>query len=616
MDGTRDGNMLTRVWATDKLNVSTLLGDGCHPHSPWGTSGKRTLVNEKQKLSNFKECQVLLTPIVDPIVFAAKVPSDTTAVDAECAYIGVARVTKAESEPNSLSSPPSSQFDARYILSWRIFDGQWYLLLDPEDLRTADVSPKCRMGILQRRLAFSSARVSLDHPKTLTIMDLREWGVIFGQLTLDMQTVEWESSMEEDVFHEMVYQLQRHSAFWSYSKTTPTDLLDMLKSCRIDCGPPEISLLTVRQFYHRRLSEPVMQYRFNEPVSGVAFLDALRKLNPNSRPCDIAKLSAMVSSKNIAAHLNTFARTSVDDSTLSLSKLPLSYATPRPEPTFKSPPTYGPIPSDELPTSIVRVTAHIEGQLQTFDVFPFAVIARNDIATRHVVAKDINSSRFLAIFESECGDEEYVEGYEKQYEEEVKEEGEEGEEECDAANKGHEGDKVKDYEEKGDGVKWYEKSEHGRHVEQCDSSISHIKADITMEGTISNPDRHSEEVESVVSGSSDTSKDGSHTRDDGERIVAEDEDSFDQWHLPDKEFSAYPKEKWIHVAILGSDPWQPQWLSATSWTTKTPTFTRASRLTSAQSDTISTPPSLASTSSEETENGSLEAKPISKFVGT
>ncbi|KAK3613550.1 hypothetical protein LTR56_027815, partial [Elasticomyces elasticus] len=449
MDGTRDGNMLTRVWVTDKLNVSTLLGDGCHPHSPWGTSGKRTLVNEKQKLSNFKECQVLLTPIVDPIVFAAKVPSDTTAVDAECAYIGVARVTKAESEPNSLSSPPSSQFDVRYILSWRIFDGQWYLLLDPEDLRTADVSPECRMGILQRRLAFSSARVSPDHPRTLTITDLRARGVIFGQLTPDMQSVEWESSMEEDVFHEMVYQLQRHSAFWSSSKTTPTGLLDMLKSCRIDCGPPEISLLTVRQFYHRLVSEPVMQYRFNEPVSGVAFLDALRKLNPNSRPCDIAKLSAMVSSKNIAAHLNTFARTSVDNSTLSLSKLPLGYITPRPEPTFKSPPTYGPIPSDELPTSIVSVTAQIEGYMQTFDVFPFAVITRNDIATRHVVAKDIKSSKFIAIFESEGGDEEYQEEVEEeQYEEEVEVEDEE-----DEGDQGVQGDEVKDYVEKGDGVK-------------------------------------------------------------------------------------------------------------------------------------------------------------------
>ncbi|KAK4890611.1 hypothetical protein LTR49_028722, partial [Elasticomyces elasticus] len=244
-------------------------------------------------------------------------------------------------------------FDARYILSWRIFDGQWYLLLDPEDLRTAVVSPEFRMGILQRRLAFSSARISPDHPNTLTIKDLRARGLIFGQLTPNMQSVEWESSMEEDVFHEMVYQLQRHPAFWSSSKTTPTGLLDMLKSCRIDCGPPEISLLTVRQFYHRLVSKPVMRYRFNEPVSGVMFLDALRKLNPESRPCDIAKLSAMVSSKNIAAHLDAFARTSVGESTLSLSKLPPSYTTPRPEPSFKSPPTYGPIPSDELSADFV-----------------------------------------------------------------------------------------------------------------------------------------------------------------------------------------------------------------------------------------------------------------------
>ncbi|KAK3618848.1 hypothetical protein LTR22_026213 [Elasticomyces elasticus] len=592
MDSTRHGTMLTRIWATDKLNVSTLLGDGCHPHSPWGTSGKHTLVNDEQKLSNFKECQVRLTPIVDPIVFAAKAPSDTTAVDAECAYIGVARVTKAKSEPNSLSSPPSSQFDARYILSWRTFDGLWYLVLDPEDLRTADVSPECRMGILQRRLAFSSARVSPDHPNTLTIKDLRARGLIFGQLTSNMQSVEWESSMEEDVFHEMVYQLQRHSAFWSSSKTTPAGLLDMLKSCRIDCGPPEISLLTVRQFYHRLVSKPVMRYRFDEPVSGVMFLDALRKLNPKSKPCDIAKLSAMVSSKNIAAHLNTFARTSLGDSTLSLSKLPLSYTTPRPESSFKSPPTYGPIPSYELPTSIVSMTAQIEGHVQAFDVFPFAVIARNDIATRHVVAKDIKSSKFIAIFESEGGDEEYEENIEEDNEE-------------DEGDKGDEAKDYEEYEEKGNGVEDYEGSEHGHLVEQYDSSSSHIKADHPMEGTISSLDRHSEEVESVVSGSSDASKDGSHTCDDGPRIAAEDEDCFDQWRLPDKEFSAYPNWKWIHVAILGSDPCQPQWLSATSWTTKTPNFTRASRLTSAQSDTISTPPSVASTSSEDTEKGSL-----------
>ncbi|KAK3614274.1 hypothetical protein LTR56_027362 [Elasticomyces elasticus] len=257
--------------------------------------------------------------------------------------------------------------------------------------------------------------------------------------------------------------------------------------------------------------------------------------------------------------------------------------------SFKSPPTYGPIPSDELPTSIVSVTAQIEGHVQTFDVFPFAVITRNDIATRHVVAKDIKSSKFIAIFESEGGDEEYEENIEEDNEED-------------------DGDEAKDYEEyeeKGDGVKDCEESEHGHLVEQYDSSSLHIKADHPMEGTISSLDRHSEEVESMVSGSSDASKDGSYTRNDGQRIAAEDEDCFDQWHLPDKDFSAYPNKKWIQVAILGSDPCQPQWLSATSWATKTPTFTRASRLTSAQSDTTSTPPSVASTSSEDTEKGSL-----------
>ncbi|KAK5746651.1 hypothetical protein LTR17_000667 [Elasticomyces elasticus] len=369
---------------------------------------------------------------------------------------------------------------------------------------TAAIDPRSRIGMLKDRILFTSAQVTHGDARTsLIIKETCEQGIVFGQPKQDMQ-IEWEYELEEDAFQEMLHRLLQEPMTWLLRKTTPEEALDILKSSEGD--PLELNTKTVRQFYSRRWAHG-FDYKLLRPAPKDEFMDALDRLGPFSRACDIAKLSALAKDHSSITDLNGTTRTVDADGTRTLDPLRAgfyfsnAYYHDTPLVTERGTPiTY-------LPSPFGQITAEFgDTDVQTFVIFPFATIARNGVGTQHIVAKIINSETYLAILEGHAGGD-----YLSQSEE----------------GDGQEHDAVLSDEY----VEEYNEGRGGR------------------DGRDYGPKDRSDHYH----------KYSMSRYDDDDR----EDDCWDNWYCPKCEFSAYPAARRASVVILSGKPGQENWLNPT-----------------------------------------------------
>ncbi|KAK5686890.1 hypothetical protein LTS10_001025 [Elasticomyces elasticus] len=336
------------------------------------------LFTKKSEVGPSHHCGIRIEPIDCPVIFAAKPFHDGRSVaDQEYIYIGVAEVTTRENDLKVVSFERIVR--RRFLLSLHKSSMLWHLMLDPRDPPTAAIDPRSRIGMLKDRILFTSAQVMDGDARTsLIIKETCEQGIVFGQPKQDMQ-IEWEYELEEDTSQEMLHRLLQEPMTWLLRKTTPEEALDILESSQGD--PLELNTKTVRQFYSRRWALG-FDYKLLRPAPKDEFMDALDRLGPFSRACDIAKLSALAIHHSSITDLNGTIRTVDADGLRTLGSLRAGF--------YFSNANYHDTP---------LVTAHD----QSFVIFPFATIARNGVGTQHIVAKDINSDTYLAILEGDAG---------------------------------------------------------------------------------------------------------------------------------------------------------------------------------------------------------------------
>ncbi|KAK5682023.1 hypothetical protein LTR17_027426 [Elasticomyces elasticus] len=460
------------------------------------------LFTKKSEVRPSHHCGIRIEPIDCPVIFAAKPFHDGRSVaDQECIHIGVAEVTARENDLKVVSFERIVR--RRFLLSLHKSSMLWHLMLDPRDPPTAAIDPRSRIGMLKDRILFTSAQVMDGDARTSLIKETCEQGIVFGQVKQDMQ-IEWEYELEEDTFQEMLHRLLQEPMTWLLRKTTPEEALDILKSSQGDLL--ELNTKTVRQFYSRRWAHG-FDYKLLRPAPKDEFMDALDRLGPFSRACDIAKLSALAIDHWSITNLNGTTRTVDADGTRTLDPLRAgfffsnAYYHDTPLVTERGTPiTY-------LPSPFARITAEF-GDIddQSFVIFPFATIARNSVGTEHIVAKDINSETYLAILEGHAGGDYLSQSEEGDGQEHDAVLSDEYVEEYDEGRGGKDG---KDYGPK-------------------DRSDHHHKYSMSR-------------------------------YDDDDR----ENDCWDNWYCPRCEFSAYPAARWASVVILSGKPGQENWLNPT-----------------------------------------------------
>ncbi|KAK4949222.1 hypothetical protein LTR10_011838 [Elasticomyces elasticus] len=380
---------------------------------------------EESEARPAQHCIIRIEPFDCPVVFGAKPFLDgrkSPVADQDCIYIGVAEITAREKVDSPLS--------CLYVLSLHKSSMLWHVLLNPRDPSTAYGNPQHRCGLLKDRILFASAQV-LDggHHTMLTLKETCKLGIVFGQPKQDME-VEWEYELEEDTFQEMLHRLEQKPMTWMFGETMSQKAFEMLKSSQGD--PLEFNTKTVRQFSNR-LTKHGFGYKLPMPVTKDESIDALACLGPFSPVCDVSKLRAMAMCKASIRNLNNTNGTFDAHGTRILGSIRTGFYFRKGDSNAGPVITAHGTPITYLRPPFMQVVVGIDGADRTFVVFPFASIMRNNVGTRHIVAKDIISDTYLAICEEEAGDahssepeeegaEEHDAGFSDEYVEEYDEE--------------------------------------------------------------------------------------------------------------------------------------------------------------------------------------------------
>ncbi|KAK4893040.1 hypothetical protein LTR27_008577 [Elasticomyces elasticus] len=529
---------IARVWTGDKVNVNNFLGTGRVPmlsDLPCELSESITLSPTKSCSPVHSSIKVETKSIDPPIVFYARLSRSTSEGNVfgdSALYVGVAEVMPSKHEPD-VKSLVSSKNPNQYVLSWRRSDGHWFLLLDPRDPSIANVPPLSRYGNLHYKMFFASARIFKGPDATTVVSEARVQGIVFGQPSREMRVIEWEDKeIDEDLFQLMTDALMKPRApDWMPRTTTPQETLAMLRSPKASPDawdhPTNMNIIVVRQFCHR-LAMGGFQYRFKSPATAKDFLDALGQLRLSSSVSLIAKLNTMARSKEWVESFDKTAKLGERSPGCVIRELPLLFSSPTPLSSLQNTTT----DTSELHTSIVNITVDIDGESQHFDVLFFGRIERNGVPTRHFVAKDVSSEKYLAIFMSEGG--------------------------------------------KADG--------------EVEQSVGAAKAPVdsldseTEQSVVGEHERSSVEDGVLSSGPpvgvSATVVEKAHAEeeDDDEEDDSEEEDESEnlRYH-PDSEFSAYPAAKWMRVAILKGSFNDQYWLTPEKESECIATFSRVPR---------------------------------------